>query len=255
MHKLLSLFLTFGGILCAADIQTYYDQSAWLSAAIPLPAADQSETLVTEFFTGGQVSTPGFTIQTCHSYPQSTCAPYDSGGGYWGGFVNGYFEDTIGAGSAAYRQTRFLLPTETQAVSFDINVPQVGYPAIGTFYLTLFDQGVVTQLLTPFGGVTPPNQAPSNAYSGFVGFTSDQSFDAVEFDVFPALATYDLDNFAFVETAPEPGTLAIVGLGLTGLFLVGRRRTRSRVRTLGPTGQRKTYADVDDHDEPEGRQQ
>jgi hypothetical protein len=208
MRKLLSLFLTFGGIAGAADIQTtFYSVSAY------------------------QDATPGLTITACGSAARQTfCTPATSGelSDDRSSFSNNQFSSVVGRlNGVAYAQT-FMLPNETTSLGFYINENPSPYspyqPTIAAFVMSI--GGIFS--VAPFGGFEGPNDQdpglpnPSFPYNGFVGFVSDTPFDSFAFDsTFGDPASYTIDDITFA--TPEPGSLAIVGLGLTGLFLVGRK--------------------------------
>lgn len=90
--------------------------------------------------------------------------------------------------------------------------------------LASFNNGFLrTQIVVGADTLTPAIADASTVR--FFGFTSDAAFNSVEFRGV-ANDGYGLDNVAFgsAVAVPEPGTLAMLGVGLAGLGFLRRRR-------------------------------
>jgi hypothetical protein len=65
---------------------------------------------------------------------------------------------------------------------------------------------------------------PTSFADSFRGFTSNVGISSLTFGA-PGAGRYaTLDNFVVGRAVPEPGTMAIMAVGLAGLFAARRRR-------------------------------
>ncbi len=130
--------------------------------------------------------------------------------------------------------TTFNLPNSVTAIGLDITeTPSASYAPGSTLGVSVGNTGAY-----PFGGVAGPSAPfpgfpnPSYDYSGFIGFISDTPFNTLTFDapVGGEVPIQSIDNLTFGDPTlgapgdltPEPASFAFAGVGLTGLFLVGR---------------------------------
>lgn len=124
-----------------------------------------------------------------------------------------------------FRTTTFALSSPTTALGSDVNfiLGQFGgaFLTTGDLSLTLLSGG------SPVGG-----PLTLNVTEGFFGITSPVSFDAVEINPNATLVDGYLafDNVTIGNggsAAPEPGTIALMALGMSMAGVVAQRRRAS----------------------------
>lgn len=227
-----TLFLLFGSVLGATEVTTYYDINSFKTAAGNPP-------FTVETFPNELIST-GLTITSCHYSPGGTCSSISEGNGSTAGngaILNHQWVDAVGdaplnnqtGANGQYMETLFTIPTGSKSIGFDINVPTTAGVHNGQNsafqVIILMDNPVDNMYLYPFGGGSILTGQPSNAYNGFVGFTSDEDIRGFEIDT--GDVTSEISSIAYdppAESAvPEPTSLSIAGLGL-GLGLIGWRK-------------------------------
>lgn len=85
----------------------------------------------------------------------------------------------------------------------------------------LVDAFTGTEIAAYIPGTANGNQSADSSNRYFNFFFGSQSFDEVQLD--SQGFAFETDNHAFA-TVPEPGTLALMALGITGLVLARRRK-------------------------------
>ncbi|MET0519105.1 MAG: PEP-CTERM sorting domain-containing protein [Burkholderiaceae bacterium] len=142
-------------------------------------------------------------------------------------FSGGGFSYTISAPGDIYASGDFVgtsFPYEVLTINFTSgNVTALG----GNFFSSdLGDAFVATPITLTLSDATSVTFTPTSASDSYRGFTSDVAISSLTMTLtetqFQSLYA-GLDNLT-VGAVPEPGTLALLGLGMTGL-LVSRRRT------------------------------
>jgi hypothetical protein len=221
------LALISAGTLAAGTITTYTDRASFLAAinAIPQPhtttefeAFDGPDNFVSPH--GPDTSIPGVTIQDWSDWD-----------GHWpehstnvsNGVLNGCDGHFCGPLGLLYVTTTWTFAAPIYAFGADFT-----YPGGDT------SNGLVLCL-----GPTPCYAtSPSIPYqNGFAGFISDQRFSQITFTAADRLTpppdcpfcryitqSFTMDNLVYESSAPEPGTSALMLLGVVGIATAFRPR-------------------------------
>jgi len=140
--------------------------------------------------------------------------------------VTNSYLTTTGSNSLASTSAGFFGSTETATFTFATPITAFGID-INTFAMLSGDYvGATTNLgnvaLSEF------DPFPGDSTGQFIGFTSTTPFTTVTLKGLPDpsnnLYTYTLDTLVYGSAAPEPSTLAGLGIGLSFLGLVMRKR-------------------------------
>lgn len=133
--------------------------------------------------------------------------------------VTSTFLTTSGPNGLGRTPIEFFDPSDTITFSFGTAIKAFGIDvntfdtAIGGYTATTNVGDVASSVFDPF---------PGYGTGQFVGFKSDAAFTSVSIAA-PGGYSYTLDTMRFREV-PEPAAATILGFGLAGLYLVGRRR-------------------------------
>lgn len=151
---------------------------------------------------------------------------------------------TYGTTFAAFSQERLFVPIDSNITDITFSIPGTNgaTPAFVTAFGAIFsdvDTNATTmQFFSPIGTLLGTFGAPSlpgDARFSFLGVRFDAGEQIGRIRITTgnvALGPNDglltdvvaMDDFIYSEPVPEPGTLSLVALGLTGLAAVGRRR-------------------------------
>jgi len=150
--------------------------------------------------------------------PPAGAAPFSAGG----------FAYTISAPGDLYASGDFLgtsLPDEALTITFTSgNVTAVGS---NFFAVNLSDVFQPVSLTLTLSDGTVTTFTPSSVLDSYRGFTSDLTITSLTISG-PGTSLYaGVDNLTvgvMVSNVPEPGSWALMGLGLAGLGLAARRR-------------------------------
>ncbi len=221
--KLAIVTLIAAGLSQAATVDTFYSQADFDASIGNSP----STTLT---FARNAIPT-GLAITTCSTggaHPVTSCSPaldklFDRAN-----ITNESFNDVVGHLSGLSYSTTITLPTAVTYIGFSIGEGLPPTRTGSTFGVTLGDNGPQTQF--PFGGVSGPYGLPDVGYSytGFLGFSSDQPFDSVQFGTsYQDNNIFSLSSITYADPTsptPEPRTAAIAGLGLAGVWMWRRKK-------------------------------
>lgn len=132
------------------------------------------------------------------------------------------------SGRYAISDYNWLDSNDSRLMTFNV---KPGYDAVG-FYMTdpndaggnfsiTTTDGTVTK---DFGSVFAPNEPSGQVY--YLSFSSNSNISNIVINSNASGDGYGIDNVT-VGSVPEPGTLALMGLGLVGLGLAARRRANA----------------------------
>jgi hypothetical protein len=121
---------------------------------------------------------------------------------------------------ASYHPNGYLdLEGSSLGMHFGAGVTAVGFD-FGAFY-----DNAVSLFVTLNDGSTFTANAPSSAY-GFFGVTSDSPITSIAFSTGNAFTAFDNVSVGnAVSSVPEPGSLAMFGLGALGLLAARRKKS------------------------------
>jgi PEP-CTERM motif len=161
-------------------------------------------------------------------------------------FSNATYSTTF----AAFSPQRLFTPIGSNITDITFSIPgsNGATPAFVTAFGAIFsdvDTNATTmQFFSPIGtpiGTFGAPSLPGNAFFGFIGVRFDAGEQIGRIRITTgntALGAMNdgglvdvvaMDDFIYSEPVPEPGTLALFMLGLTGLVAVGRSRRSTRV--------------------------
>jgi hypothetical protein len=201
---------------------------------VDYPFVSANETLTVGNYVIGGYGTEGLvgglvTNDACFNVK----CPVNNPGTYYSALADGYFVLSLANGAA--------FSISSLAASY-IGFGQTSYPAVsGLLYITGFNgDSITSETYLPLAGLIGGNL--NFASYDLSGFGAGQTFTDVRFASFACDAAGDCNrntnaaNFAIddivtvdASAVPEPGTFALLGLGLAGLAAVTRRRAARAV--------------------------
>lgn len=192
---LLVLMMAVGAVVSAAVITSYTNRGFWNTSLAGIPDVQ----MFTETFDDGLVDQTGLSVVSTSG----------------GSIVAFQWYDIVGPNA----------PTTT----WTITLPYAGPIAFGgTFDSTPGGPGTGIDVFGDFGsGWEFAFSVPSDAASSFYGFIADVPYSQVQFRggaESGSQETYNLDDLSYANAVPEPVTFVLIGTGLLGLAILGRRR-------------------------------
>jgi hypothetical protein len=145
-------------------------------------------------------------------------------------FSNGTFAYTLSSPGDIYFSGTYVsnsLPSEPLTITFTSgNVKAVG----ANFFITDFgDNFFSTAMTVTLDDGTTRTFTPGSESAGYRGFVSDSFITSLTISAAPESFYSSLDNLTVgttvaVPAVPEPGTWALMGLGLAGIAFAARRK-------------------------------
>jgi len=133
--------------------------------------------------------------------------------------VTSLFLTSSGANGLGTTPSQYFSPFDRMTFSFGTAISAFGvdintFSAVNGAFQALTDLGdIALSVFDPFPGISTGQ---------FLGFSSDTAFSSV---TIYGGSSYTLDTLRFVSSVPEPGTFALLAIGLAILAMSGRRVT------------------------------
>lgn len=177
---------------------------------------------VAESFAGLIVDDPGLNASETFSGSPTDPLTLDSSGGASTGILTGVFDSgfelfNLGVTGLAGGVVFTDIGEGMVAMLFDFDILELG--------MTLLDNTGGTTLLSFYNATGALVDTVTTTLGGDITFASTLAFRGVAIsNTDPGGQGYDSLRFGAIVTAPEPMTLALLGLGLAGLGLSRRKR-------------------------------